>query len=135
MRRRCFEAAPESTHGYDTCCFGKINPNLGSAEDFDRFTGVLKERGLGLLLDLVPNHMSATLSNAWWLDVLENGRESPYARFFDIDWRPANPALARQSFAARARRSLLESAGERKIAADFARTENFSSRITTVIFQ
>ncbi len=88
-----FQAAPESTHGYDTCCFGKINPNLGSAEEFDRFTGVLKERGFGLLLDLVPNHMSATLSNPWWFDVLQNGRESPYARFFDIDWRPANPAL------------------------------------------
>src|SRR6185437_205645 len=73
--------------------FGTINSNLGSAEDFERFTAALKERGLGLLLDLVPNHMSATLSNAWWFDVLENGRESRYARFFDIDWRPPNPAL------------------------------------------
>ena len=88
-----FQAGPESTHGYDTCSFGKINPNLGSAEDFERFTAALKERGLGMLLDLVPNHMSATLSNPWWLDVLENGPESRYARFFDIDWRPPNPAL------------------------------------------
>jgi (1->4)-alpha-D-glucan 1-alpha-D-glucosylmutase len=88
-----FQAGPQSTHGYDTCCFGKVNPNLGSADDFERLTSALNQRGLGLLLDLVPNHMSATLSNAWWLDVLENGRESPYARFFDIDWRPENPAL------------------------------------------
>jgi (1->4)-alpha-D-glucan 1-alpha-D-glucosylmutase len=88
-----FQAGPQSTHGYDTCCFGKVNPNLGSLEDFEWLTGALKERGLGLLLDLVPNHMSATLSNVWWLDVLENGRESPYAQFFDIDWRPNNPAL------------------------------------------
>jgi (1->4)-alpha-D-glucan 1-alpha-D-glucosylmutase len=88
-----FQAAPESTHGYDTCCFGKINPNLGSSDDFDRFTSELKARRLGLLLDLVPNHMSATLSNPWWFDVLENGRESRYARFFDIHWDSENPAL------------------------------------------
>jgi (1->4)-alpha-D-glucan 1-alpha-D-glucosylmutase len=87
-----FQAGPESTHGYDTCCF-KINSNLGSLEDFERFTDELKERGLGLLLDLVPNHMSATLSNPWWLDVLENGRQSRYARFFDINWDSENPAL------------------------------------------
>jgi (1->4)-alpha-D-glucan 1-alpha-D-glucosylmutase len=88
-----FEAGPESTHGYDTCCFGKLNPNLGSAEEFERLTSALKERWLGLLLDVVPNHMSATLSNVWWLDVLQNGRESAYAHFFDINWHPGNPAL------------------------------------------
>jgi len=88
-----FQAGPESTHGYDTCSFGKINPNIGSDEDFDRFTSDLKERGLGLLLDLVPNHMSATLSNAWWFDVLENGRESRYGNFFDVNWEAENLAL------------------------------------------
>src|SRR5262245_60243429 len=88
-----FQATPQSTHGYDTCCFGKVNPNIGSSGDFDRLAEVLKEQGMGLLLDIVPNHMSATLSNAWWLDVLEKGRESQHARFFDIDWNPGNPAL------------------------------------------
>ena len=88
-----FQAGPQSTHGYDTCCFGKINPNIGSTEDFNRFAGDLKERGLGLLLDLVPNHMSATLSNPWWVDVLENGRESRFAHFFDVNWNAENPAL------------------------------------------
>ena len=88
-----FEAGPDSTHGYDTCNFAKINPNLGSSADFDRLTGELKKRGLGMLLDVVPNHMSATLSNAWWRDVLENGRESAYAKFFDVDWRSNNPSL------------------------------------------
>jgi len=88
-----FQAGPESTHGYDTCCFGKINPNIGTTEDFDRFSSELKSRNLGLLLDLVPNHMSATLSNPWWFDVLENGRASCYAHFFDIDWNLQNPAL------------------------------------------
>lgn len=86
-------ASPQSTHGYDTCSFDKLNPNLGSAEDFERFTGSLKNRDLGLLLDVVPNHMSATGSNPWWMDVLENGRESAYADFFDIDWHSDNPAL------------------------------------------
>src|SRR5690348_1857615 len=57
------EAGAESTHGYDICCFSKLNRNLGSMEDFDRFTGALKDRGLGLLLDFVPNHMSATPAN------------------------------------------------------------------------
>src|SRR6185503_19119633 len=88
-----FQAGPDSTHGYDTCCFGKINPNIGSAGDFDCFTSELKARDLGLLLDLVPNHMSATLSNPWWFDVLENGRASRYAQFFDVDWNAKNPAL------------------------------------------
>ena len=87
-----FQAGPESTHGYDTCCFGKMNPNIGSSDDFNRFTSELKDRRVGLLLDLVPNHMSATLSNPWWFDVLENGRESRYASFFDINWAPPNPA-------------------------------------------
>lgn len=88
-----FEAGPQSTHGYDTCCFNKLNSGLGSDEDFEQFTKDLQERHLGLLLDFVPNHMSATLSNPWWRDVLENGRESPYASFFDIDWQPQHPDL------------------------------------------
>jgi (1->4)-alpha-D-glucan 1-alpha-D-glucosylmutase len=88
-----FAAGPQSTHGYDTCCFGQLNPNLGSPEDFERLTNALNDRGLGLLLDLVPNHMSASLANPWWVDVLQNGRDSAYAEFFDIDWRPNNSAL------------------------------------------
>lgn len=88
-----FEAGPQSTHGYDTCCFGKLNPGLGTEHDFEQFATALKQRGLGLLLDFVPNHMSATLSNPWWRDVLENGPESAYATFFDINWHPARPDL------------------------------------------
>jgi (1->4)-alpha-D-glucan 1-alpha-D-glucosylmutase len=87
-----FQAGPESTHGYDTCCF-KINSNLGTEGDFNQLADDLKARGFGLLLDVVPNHMSATLSNPWWFDVLENGCESRYAGFFDVDWEPVNSAL------------------------------------------
>src|SRR5579864_3795414 len=53
-----FEAGPQSTHGYDTCSFGKLNPGLGRENDFEHFTAALKHRGFGLLLDFVPNHMS-----------------------------------------------------------------------------
>ncbi len=88
-----FEAGPQSTHGYDICSFARINPRLGTAGDFDRLAEGLKQRGLGLVVDIVPNHMSATVSNDWWRDVLENGRDSAYARFFDVDWEPADAAL------------------------------------------
>src|SRR3954463_4737747 len=62
-------AGPSSTHGYDVCGFSQINPNLGSTEEFEQFVSALKARGFGLVLDTVPNHMSATPDNAWWLDV------------------------------------------------------------------
>lgn len=88
-----FEAGPGSTHGYDICRFGSVNPNLGGEEGFERLTTNLMKRGMNVLLDVVPNHMSATLSNPWWLDVLENGSKSVYAAFFDIDWHPKHSEL------------------------------------------
>lgn len=88
-----FQAGPQSTHGYDVCCYGKLNPNLGAEEDFDRFTTNVKKHALGLLLDIVPNHMSASLENGWWIDVLEKGRESVYSDYFDINWDSDQPGL------------------------------------------
>jgi (1->4)-alpha-D-glucan 1-alpha-D-glucosylmutase len=88
-----FKAAPASTHGYDICGFDQINPALGGEHDFERFAAGLKQLGLGLLLDMVPNHMGNDLSNRWWLDVLENGPASPFANYFDIDWRPLGSEL------------------------------------------
>jgi len=82
-----FRATPQSTHGYDICGFGEINPALGGIDQFARFASRFRELGLGLLLDMVPNHMGADLSNAWWVDVLERGEWSAYAKWFDIDWR------------------------------------------------
>ncbi len=86
-----FRAGPQSTHGYDVCSFNEINPGIGSPEDFDRFTAQLKSLGLGLLLDMVPNHMGAALSNPWWVDVLKHGRDSRFAGFFDINWELPHP--------------------------------------------
>jgi (1->4)-alpha-D-glucan 1-alpha-D-glucosylmutase len=83
------QARPGSPHCYDVCEHGAINPELGSDAEFGAFISALKERGMGLLLDVVPNHMSSwATGNRLWRDVLENGPSSPYARFFDVDWHP-----------------------------------------------
>jgi (1->4)-alpha-D-glucan 1-alpha-D-glucosylmutase len=88
-----FLATPGSTHGYDICRFDRINPDLGGAEEFDRLVSEIQRLGMGLLLDMVPNHMGCNTHNLWWLDVLKNGRKSECADFFDINWNPPNPQL------------------------------------------
>ncbi|MGQ0644129.1 MAG: malto-oligosyltrehalose synthase [Elusimicrobiota bacterium] len=88
------KAAPGSRHGYDICDHTALNPEIGSEEDYAKLTDALAERGMGHVLDFVPNHMAADpAANPWWRDVLENGPASPYARFFDVDWDPAKPEL------------------------------------------
>jgi (1->4)-alpha-D-glucan 1-alpha-D-glucosylmutase len=90
-----FKARPGSTHGYDICDHSRLNPDLGSEEDFSAFSSALQSHGMGLLLDMVPNHMGiADTGNAWWYDVLEIGPSSTYASYFDIDWQPVKPDLA-----------------------------------------
>ena len=79
-------ARPGSPHGYDVVDPTRLNPELGSDEDFDRLAAALAANNMGLLLDIVPNHMSASVDNHWWRDVLTNGRASRYADFFDVDW-------------------------------------------------
>ncbi|MFL5192546.1 MAG: malto-oligosyltrehalose synthase [Microvirga sp.] len=80
-------AAPGSTHGYDIVDHSTINPELGGEEGFRRLSEALKEHGLELLLDIVPNHMGVGgKDNGWWLSVLEWGPLSPVAKAFDIDW-------------------------------------------------
>ncbi|MBX3501673.1 MAG: malto-oligosyltrehalose synthase [Alphaproteobacteria bacterium] len=76
-----------STHGYDGIDPTRINPELGGEVAFRAMVAALKERGLGLILDIVPNHMAAGWENAWWVDVLRHGPASRYAGFFDIDWQ------------------------------------------------
>lgn len=89
-----FAAAPGSTHGYDICDHSRLNPELGTEEEFRQMIKELKDRKMGLIIDFVPNHMGAHPSaNPWWRDVLENGPSSPYASFFDIDWEPTKPEL------------------------------------------
>ena len=81
------KARPGSKHGYDVVDHNAINPEIGTEKELYRLLVTLREHGMGLIPDLVPNHMGVLhADNAWWLDVLENGRASRYARFFDIDW-------------------------------------------------
>lgn len=74
-----------STHGYDVVDPTVIDPELGGREGFDALVAVLGEHGMGLLVDVVPNHMSAHESNPYWFDVLEHGRSSRWAHVFDLD--------------------------------------------------
>ncbi|HSD59808.1 MAG TPA: malto-oligosyltrehalose synthase [Burkholderiales bacterium] len=88
------KARPGSTHGYDIVDHNALNPEIGDAGDLERFVEALRARGMGLILDIVPNHMGVQGSdNGWWLDVLENGPASRYARYFDIDWAPLKEEL------------------------------------------
>src|SRR6202158_1805580 len=81
------KARKGSTHGYDIVDHTKINPELGGDTGFERLSGALKQYGLGLILDFVPNHVGVHFAdNPWWLDVLEWGPASPHAVSFDIDW-------------------------------------------------
>src|SRR5689334_23778967 len=83
----CFRCGPGSSHGYDVTDHNAFNPELGSATSFDRMAEQLRASHLGIILDVVPNHMGiAGDANPWWLDVLENGPASPRAEVFDIDW-------------------------------------------------
>jgi (1->4)-alpha-D-glucan 1-alpha-D-glucosylmutase len=83
-----------STHGYDVVDPNEINPELGGEDALRALVAALRAHGMGLILDIVPNHMGVGgAENAWWLDVLEWGRASPYADFFDIDWDPPDATL------------------------------------------
>ena len=81
-----FTATRGSTHGYDVTDANEIDPAIGGRAGFDRLVETLKQAGLELIIDIVPNHMAASLENAWWRDVIEHGEQSRYARYFDIDW-------------------------------------------------
>ena len=82
-----FKAAAHSVHGYDVCDYGRLNPEVGAESDLETLASALRERNMGLVLDIVPNHMGiATPENAWWQDVLKNGRASKFAEYFDIQW-------------------------------------------------
>jgi (1->4)-alpha-D-glucan 1-alpha-D-glucosylmutase len=83
-----------SEHGYDVTDPTRINPEIGSEQDFEVLQTELAKRGMGLVLDIVPNHMAASSENRWWMDVLENGPQSAFASYFDIDWDPPSRHLA-----------------------------------------
>src|ERR1700743_173501 len=88
-----FRARAESSHGYDVVDHGTIDPAIGDLQSFSRLSAAARGVGMGILPDVVPNHMGINdPNNLWWLDVLENGEGSSFAEFFDIEWHP--PAAA-----------------------------------------
>jgi len=82
-----------SAHGYDIVDPTRINAELGGEEGLRRLVAAIRAAGMGLILDIVPNHMGVGPENPWWQHVLEWGQASPYARWFDIDWEPADETL------------------------------------------
>ncbi|HTE73288.1 MAG TPA: malto-oligosyltrehalose synthase [Actinomycetes bacterium] len=90
------QAAPGSTHGYDVVDHSHLNDELGGAESFRRLSDAAAGLGMGVVVDVVPNHMAvptpASLNAALW-SVLRNGPASPYARWFDVDWAAQERAV------------------------------------------
>src|SRR4051812_36131529 len=82
-----------SMHGYDVTDSTRVNPELGGEQALRKFVAALRGAGLGLIVDIVPNHMAAVATNPWWFDVLRDGPQSRYAPYFDIDWNAENEAL------------------------------------------
>jgi (1->4)-alpha-D-glucan 1-alpha-D-glucosylmutase len=86
-------ARPGSMHGYDVIDPTRVNPEIGGEDGLRELVAVLRRAGLGLIVDIVPNHMATGPGNKWWWDVLANGAASAYARYFDIDWEPDELSL------------------------------------------
>ena len=82
-----------STHGYDVVDCHEVNPEIGGEPALRRLVAVLRQHGMGLIVDIVPNHMGVGSENAWWMDVLQRGRDSHYAGYFDIDWQAPDPLV------------------------------------------
>src|SRR6478609_5479162 len=84
-------AGEGSSHGYDVTDPTTVSPELGGADGFQRLANAARAAGLGIIVDIVPNHVGVDVprQNRWWWDVLTHGRDSEYASYFDIDWNVA----------------------------------------------
>ena len=87
------QAKRGSPHGYDVTDPSHLNSELGTDEEFDAMVAELHAHNMGLLLDIVPNHMAASGENPWWMDLLEDGPRSAFASHFDVDWHPPSRSL------------------------------------------
>jgi (1->4)-alpha-D-glucan 1-alpha-D-glucosylmutase len=87
------KARPGSMHGYDVVDPNALNPEIGTPAEHAAMVAAAQAKGMGQILDFVPNHMGVGPDNPWWNDVLEWGERSTYAEFFDIDWSPLKPEL------------------------------------------
>jgi (1->4)-alpha-D-glucan 1-alpha-D-glucosylmutase len=88
------EARAGSSHGYDVVRYDRVNPELGGEVGFREMASILRERGIGIVLDIVPNHMAVgRADNPLWLDCLKRGSASRYASWFDIDFSVSDAGL------------------------------------------
>jgi (1->4)-alpha-D-glucan 1-alpha-D-glucosylmutase len=87
------EAVPGSTHGYDVVDPGRVRGELGGEDGFRRLVRAAQEHGLGIVVDVVPNHLAGHPANPWWWKVLRLGRHSRWAAVFDVDWDPPKREL------------------------------------------
>jgi (1->4)-alpha-D-glucan 1-alpha-D-glucosylmutase len=113
------QAAPRSTHGYDVVDHSRLSEEAGGREAFDAMVTALKDRGLGVVVDLVPNHMAVSQPehlNAPLWSLLREGRESPYASWFDVDWEAGDDRIVLPVLGGTLSQSL--AAGEVTVAAD-----------------
>ena len=78
------QATPGSRHGYDVTDASSISADIGGEEGWSAFVHATNQHGLGILLDIVPNHMAATAENSWWQDILWQGPYSPFREYFDV---------------------------------------------------
>jgi (1->4)-alpha-D-glucan 1-alpha-D-glucosylmutase len=88
-----FTARPGSLHGYDITDPTRLNPEIGTNEEYESLIAALRQYDIGQLLDIVPNHMCIDHKNKYWMDLLENGPASNCSDFFDIDWDPVKKEL------------------------------------------
>ena len=96
------QARRSSIHGYDVVDHGKVDEERGGEEALRKLSKEARDAGLGLLLDIVPNHMATDPANGWWWDVLAHGRDSSKATWFDIDWNsPDRPGKVLAPFLGR----------------------------------
>ncbi|QHT69526.1 malto-oligosyltrehalose synthase [Rhodocytophaga rosea] len=91
-----FKAPAGSTHGYDVADPNQINPEVGTLEELQELSQALKEKNIGWLQDIVPNHMVFSPENGLLMDLLEKGYASPYSKHFDIAWNHPNETLKRR---------------------------------------
>ena len=83
------KAKSGSTHGYDVTDSTQLNPEIGTTQEFEDLVKLLRSKSIGILLDIVPNHMYiGNNENPWWNSILEKGELSPFSNYFDIDWHP-----------------------------------------------
>jgi (1->4)-alpha-D-glucan 1-alpha-D-glucosylmutase len=89
------EAEPGSEHGYDVVRHDRVDPARGGAEGLAALSAEARRLGMGVLVDIVPNHVGVATpeANPWWADVMTRGRDSAYAGYFDVDWAAGGGSL------------------------------------------